>query len=253
MNEDALNKKEAIEVEIIEASDNYNDKEFRSNESQNDDQNERTYTITELADEFQKSPATIRHWEKEMRGLIKVKRSVQGFRYYTENDRKIFSEINRWRNEGFPLDTIYTFLRTSNYLGMLNVKGNSRTQVDNDPQAQGTQVVHDELLSEIKSLKNTIDQFKNYSEQLMLGDGISEEEKRIRERTEEINREVAKRRVEARLKARALREWAKQPESRRYIKNGLFRKEENMIEREAFIAEFIAEHFEEEIMKEFNN
>lgn len=196
---------------------------------------EKIYTITDLANMFHKSPATIRNWEKEMQDVITVSRSPQGARYYTENDVTIFKEIDKWRKEGFSLENISKLLNS-----MKSLSQDSETEV----MPFSGPAMNSDILGDLERIIEK--QFNNHSGILRLGSGESEEEKE----DAHISRESAKRRVEARLKSKALKEWAKEPESKRYIKNGLFRKEENLTERDSFIEVFIAEYFEEEYRRE---
>ncbi|MCA1064495.1 MerR family transcriptional regulator (plasmid) [Rossellomorea sp. AcN35-11] len=196
------------------------------------------YTITDLADMFGKSPATIRNWEKAMGDLLNVERNGYNARVYSEKSMRIFAEINHWRDQGFSIEVIYKLLASSKKLY-------EQGQNDNGPFSEPPKFGHDMLVEFEKVLKEQLN-----NQMLLLGDGRDDEEKRKQEKEEHVSRESARRRVDAKLKAQALKEWAKEPEGRRLVKSGFFSKEENINERDAFVEEYIGEHFEHEYRKE---
>lgn len=65
---------------------------------------ERTYSISELAAEFDISPRAIRYYEE--RGLLAPRRSAGNQRVYTRGDRRRLKLILRGKRLGFSLDEI---------------------------------------------------------------------------------------------------------------------------------------------------
>ena len=71
-------------------------------------------------------------------------------------------------------------------------------------------------------------------------------------RHERMTEMITRRRVESQLRKEALQRWLQKPENERKIRIGLFRKEENINKRDLFIEEYIHEHTEERIKREYD-
>lgn len=71
-------------------------------------------------------------------------------------------------------------------------------------------------------------------------------------RQERMTDMITRRRVESQLRKEALQEWSKKPDEERKIRTGLFRKEENINKRDIFIEDYIGEHIEERIKREYD-
>ena len=65
---------------------------------------QRTYSISEMAAEFDTSPRAIRYYEE--RGLLKPRRTAGNQRVYTRRDRRRLKLILRGKRLGFSLDEI---------------------------------------------------------------------------------------------------------------------------------------------------
>jgi len=76
----------------------------------------------------------------------------------------------------------------------------------------------------------------------------SPEEKRL----ERLNQIMAEHKVKRMLEKEAIELWNKKPEEDRLIRVGWFRREENKDKRELFIKDYIDEHFEVYLRKEFD-
>jgi hypothetical protein len=74
----------------------------------------------------------------------------------------------------------------------------------------------------------------------------------LEERQNRVTDMITQKRVEYILREEAWALWLKKPESERMKKVGWFRKEEDIDKREQFIREYIHQHFEERLKKEYD-
>ncbi|GED14798.1 hypothetical protein [Aneurinibacillus migulanus] len=73
----------------------------------------------------------------------------------------------------------------------------------------------------------------------------------LEERQNRVTDMITQKRVEYILREEARNLWSQKPESERMKKVGWFRKEEDFDKREQFIREYIHQHFEERLKKEY--
>lgn len=73
----------------------------------------------------------------------------------------------------------------------------------------------------------------------------------LEERQNRVTDMITQKRVEYILREEARNLWSQKPESERMKKVGWFRKEEDFDKREQFIQEYIHQHFEERLKKEY--
>ena len=71
-------------------------------------------------------------------------------------------------------------------------------------------------------------------------------------RAERINERITERRVERQLELEALNLWEKKPEVERMWKVGWFKKEENTAARDRFIRDYVDEHYENRLKKNYD-
>lgn len=84
--------------------------------------NDRTYTISDLATEFEISPRTIRFYEEK--GLISPKRTKGNQRKYARRDRARLKLILRGKRFGYSLDEI------AEMIGMTDVNMSEAEQIE---------------------------------------------------------------------------------------------------------------------------
>lgn len=85
-------------------------------------QKEKSYTISELASEFEISPRSIRFYEEK--GLIAPKRTRGNQRIYSRRDRARLKLILRGKRFGYSLDEI------AEMIGMTNAELNEVNQIE---------------------------------------------------------------------------------------------------------------------------
>lgn len=105
-------------------------------------------------------------------------------------------------------------------------------------------------------LEQLFEQQKYIKELAASRDNAVEEVKRIsspeEKRIERFDQIMAEHKVKRILEKEALELWNKKPEEERLIRVGWFRKEENKDKRDLFIKDYIDEHFELYLRKEFD-
>lgn len=105
-------------------------------------------------------------------------------------------------------------------------------------------------------LKQLLEQQKYIKELAASRDSAVEEVKRIsspeEKRLERLNQIMAEHKVKRILEKEALELWNENPEEERLIRVGWFRRVENKDKRDLFIKDYIDEHFEMYLRKEFD-
>lgn len=110
---------------------------------------EKTYSISELANEFEISPRTIRFYEEKR--LISPKRSKANYRIYSRRDRARLKLILRGRRFGYTLEEI------AEMIGMTDVDISEITQIERSL-AYGEKKLKDisERIAELKLLEQDL-------------------------------------------------------------------------------------------------
>lgn len=105
-------------------------------------------------------------------------------------------------------------------------------------------------------LEKLLEQQKYIKELAVSRDSAVQEIKRIsspeEKRIERFDQIMAEHKVKRILEKEALELWNKKPEEERLIRVGWFRREENKDKRDLFIKDYIDEHFEVYLRKEFD-
>lgn len=133
----------------------------------------------------------------------------------------------------------------SNQFKLLELKGESDQSLRSQIQEQG------ELIGKLLAAQQDEklrDELKSHSEQIQQ---LAASLDPAQERQTKLTDEITKRRVEALLRKEALELWAQKSDSERLKKTGLFRKEEDINKRDAFIEGYIAEHYELKLKSEY--
>lgn len=166
---------------------------------------------------------------------------------YDELDLKIATFIKKKRNEKWSLAAIFNEIKDNFDLRLFPAEDNEST---NAPQVVDVNAVKVSLQQEMKSVFEEIaaTQLNEIREQLQL---LPKPKTLEEEREERIQEIMARRKVENKLRAKALNIWSTKPEEERYRRVGWFRKELNIEGREEFVRRFIDERFESELRKEF--
>ncbi|KAA9014057.1 MerR family transcriptional regulator [Niallia endozanthoxylica] len=121
----------------------------------------RAYSIKEVSQILNTPNGTIRQWEKDLNGLLKIPRTQQGARYYTENEIKILNKVKEMREQNVPKGMIRSLLEK--YLNQESEPDSEsfETNIQPLPEQPIQPVPHNELQpSNLESLQQAMELFK---------------------------------------------------------------------------------------------
>lgn len=135
----------------------------------------RTYTINEICDKFKIPDSTVRHYEKEFADSLSPKRKIGKKRVFTDDDLRVFTEINRMRKQNRSLAEIKEYLEAktrlsvntdllANDLGML---ATAYPKPDAPPAMIPTSINENISKGEIELLAKKIDQNTKLQENII--------------------------------------------------------------------------------------
>lgn len=203
----------------------------------------------------------------ETRRVHYVNRRVgDGSRIFDELDLAVALFIKQKRLEKWPLDAITNVMREEietrpfpddfssdkdvvsfDQLRTLFTHDMQNILADEVDKLIGARI--DDMSQRIEELHQELLKITMENQRMML-ESASKSGDRKADRAERMNEYITINRINKTLEIEALSEWEKLPESERYIKRGLFRREEDVIKREKFIREYTKEHFEAKLMSE---
>lgn len=207
---------------------------------------EKAYWTNEIAEMVGVSDSTIRKWciELEKNGYQFMK-GVNDSRAFTEQD--LFT-IRRFQN------MLKENKLTKESAAVLIVeqskqRGNAGTppvQVQNN--VSPIQV----LAVQLKAFQERFEEMATTIEQQdKLLKALSKPKDEDQERQQRITDMITQRRIESHLRTEAERLWNDKPEAERMKKAGWFKKEEDRDKRDRFVKDYIDQHFEERLRKEY--
>ncbi|WP_026801321.1 hypothetical protein [Pontibacillus halophilus] len=191
----------------------------------------------------------------EKQGIHYVLRS-QGKRLYDERDLEIAVYIKQGRDRKLPLQPLFE---------QIPLKFDVRPFPHDDNDKESNELVDvNELQKEViantiaavqkengnlyRDMSSLIDEKLDRLTTLLPG----EEQKatnKIEERQNRLNETLALKKIEQKLRKKALGEWLKKPEGERFT--GVLFKKEDISKRDHFIESYMEEHYEEEYKREF--
>ncbi|MCY9763201.1 hypothetical protein M5X06_22240 [Paenibacillus alvei] len=164
---------------------------------------------------------------------------------YDETDLNIAQYIVQKRDEGWSINGIHDALKG----GAVTIREfpPDYHSENTDLTAASVEYIKDMLMKELKQALN--------DEMAIQIKHIQEDSKAmlLEQRQKELTADITKRRIEAKLRIEALKEWEKRPLTERFVKTGLFSKAENLAKRDIFIEEYILNHHAEATKKEYEN
>ncbi|MFB5678814.1 hypothetical protein [Paenibacillus terreus] len=206
------------------------------------------WQITEFARMLESHFTTVNHWFNvlEKNRIHYVSRALDGKRVYDKLDLKIGVYIKAKRNDKWSLDAIFS---------QLPKEPDIELRPFPDDFKEGAEL-STELVNQVATMMR---QELEYVLQLQ-EDKFTQKVKEITEanavralesRQKDITDRITLNRIRTTLRIEALEEWGKLPASERIIKTGLFRKEEDSVKREKFIAQYELEHFDDRLRKAY--
>ncbi|UNL87449.1 hypothetical protein [Priestia koreensis] len=241
------------------------------------------WKISEFSKQLGKHFTTTDNWFKQLEAkkIHYIMRDATGEKVYDDLDLQIGNFIRRGREEGLPMRVIQDQLaerfdlRPFPIEELENMASNEIVDID-AVKMLFTEMAKEIVQEESLLLKEEIPQIiksamEPHQEQLTLMiqqlktievanqnllTGIEEvaptKEQEIIAREKRINDRAVARRVESKLRQKALRLWLEKPQNERYVKVGIFRKEEDITKRDLFVEEYVEEHYEDELKKYSN-
>lgn len=190
---------------------------------------------------------TIDRWFKQLEEeRIHYVNRVSGTKVYDQLDLEIAEYIGRKRKNDWGLQGIFDMLPQEIEVRPFPLDFNGPTA---NPMIDLERLKTSLLQELIETTKHTVEEQWN----LQLKQLLSVLPKPEEERAKRLNELLAHRKVERKLRKEALTQWETKPDSERLKKAGFFRKEEDAIARERFILDYLDEHYENEIRKEYND
>lgn len=190
---------------------------------------------------------TLNDWSNlvEREGVHYINRaSGTNRKVYDEWDLKIFRFIKSKREENWSLNAIMEILPNEFELRPFPEEFQDQKEI----------VTVDQLKKEfLRLMDQTLDNFKSQliDQMDVIKESLPKPVDPEEARAQRVNQMITEFRIRNKLELEALDAWSKLPDSERFKKTGLFRKEENSLKRERFVKEYISKYFEEQLKREF--
>lgn len=193
------------------------------------------WQISEFASLLGFTPATIYNWfnNLEEKGIHYTNRDPKGQKIFSNMDYKIAEFIKIARDKKISLEAIYEVIP-----GQLDVRAFPEEDNSNTNNQVGLpKNVEKEIIAIMRSV---------FKEELAAAN-LSSEIKKLETPKDKMNDLVQMKKIESKLKISALKEWSQKSEQERFIKVGLFRREEDLTKREIFVEEYLQKHYEDAV------
>lgn len=216
------------------------------------------WKITEFAKEVGRHLNTVDGWFKQLeeKKLHWVNRSEHGEKIYSTLDMKIAQFIKAKRQEKWSIESIFNELPIHFELRPVPEENTSDSQIV-DPA-----MIRNEFEGLMKNQLNEIQQYFKEAAAAQIEEVKRQYESLVmqlpktktleQERQEHMTDMITRRRIESQLRKEALQLWSQKPDNERKIRTGLFRKEEDINKRDIFVEEYIVDHIEERMGKEYD-
>lgn len=224
------------------------------------------WKISDFAKEVGKHQNTVDGWFKQLeeKKVHWVNRSEHGEKIYSTLDMKIAKYIKEMRDQKWALDAIFHELPNRFELRPVPEETTSDSQILDLTAIRNEfeSITKDSEQRQIEEMKQVfqeiaatqiaaqMDEVKNYYESIIKQ--LPQPKSIQEERQERITEMATRRRIGRQLEKEALNMWSTKPEEERVIKVGWFRKEENKDKRDEFVKDYMDEHFESRLKKEFD-
>lgn len=220
------------------------------------------WKISDFAKAVGKHTNTVDGWFKQLeeKHLHYVNRTDYGEKVYDQLDMEIALYIKEYRDQKWALDGIFNEL--PNRFELRPIPEEETTSV---PQTYDPSLMRREFETTFKEIAaaqaielnmrmqelaaQQMNEIKQQYEDLIKR--LPQPKNSDEERQERITEMITRRRIENELEKEAVNMWATIPETERKIRVGIFRKEEDRDKREQFIKNYINQHFESRIKKEY--
>lgn len=161
---------------------------------------EHIYTIQQVAEELSLSATSLRNWEKELEGIINIRRTEprrpgqEGDRYYTDADVNAFKLVQKLREDGLGFKAIRTvFERMKEAGGNFPVLASDRQSLDQSQNISELRIPDKQVGEIVKGVLQALAPFLTQAASTREALGTSEEQQNVfMNQTREILRESLK-------------------------------------------------------------
>lgn len=188
-----------------------------------------------------------------------VNRSEYGEKIYSKLDMKIAQYIKEKREQKWALDPIFRELPNHFELRSVPEETTSESQmldlkaIRNEMESVFANQIANQISEIEKSIQESaaaqMDEMKKYYESMVKQ--LPQPKSVQEERQERVTEVVTRRRIERQLEKEALNMWSTIPKNERMVRVGLFLKEDRD-KRDQFVKDYIDEHYESRLNKEFD-
>jgi len=205
------------------------------------------WKISDFAKKLNKHNNTIDGWfrELELERMLHYVSRVNGEKVYDELDLKIAQFIIKRRNNKWSLNAIFDDL--PNHFSLRPFPEGLESE-PKEVQVVDIDKMRAALMSE---MKETFSEFAATQVQEQVEKMQKSLPSREQERADRVDAIMAERKVTRMLEEQAISLWNEKPESEKTKRVGWFRKEEDKDKRELFIKNYVDDHFEEALKREF--
>lgn len=202
----------------------------------------------ELAEILGFTTTNLKHYASllEQNGL-EIYRNTRNHREYTQQDVKILRTMQYLnREKSMPLDEAASFVMSSDTdIDAILAQESTQMVATNDANISVMKQESDNIsrVLEQKAMLEMIEKRMDILQKMLL----SPEQQKL----DRFNMLIAERKVIRKLEKEALNLWYVKPLEKRLIKVGWFRKIEDIDGRDRFVKEYVDEHFENYMKKEY--
>jgi|GEM_PF-6602994 len=190
-------------------------------------------TMGHVCEQTGLSPTSVRTYIKQF-GLRTARTEHGHHRFPQETVPTLIAIKEKIQRQGWTYQQVQTWLKE---------RDNANQPVASEPDAQPWAA--SPLEERIVRVSQKLDELADLVHNRLEGGSAASAE-----RYRQLRDYVITEQVKAKLRVQGLRAWAELPEIKRTMRAGLFRRQEDVMKRETFIAEFIRERLEEQLERE---
>ena len=204
------------------------------------------FSVTELSEKLDIPDATIRRYIRQHGHHLQLRKRHKSYLIAAES-LEVLIQIREAYAAGKGVDDVEDVLAASGAPTIITVT---------DTKGNGERVTVD-LLEALFTLQKTVNEQSEMIRALghivhgqnQAAAAISQAPEE--QRAERVTEHLTRRRIDRGLEREALELWAVKPESERFRKIGLFRREEDISARDRFVRDYVDQNYEKKLLQEF--
>lgn len=220
----------------------------------------RTFSLVDISERLKKPRTTLAEWARQFNEFLPTVGTGRTMRY-EEEALEVFGLISKMKEINQPPEYIREQLRAFGLTPVITVATTHSDDSNGKPYLMQIGDEVEDLKKTVRLLIQKLDSMTtaNYELKQQISNGIQEQlvtkdhliSSLEEQRAQRLTERLTERKIERQLEKEASLEWGKLPSSMRLKKTGVFRKEENSTFREEFIRDYINDHLEERLRKEY--